>query len=652
MLKNLKIATKINLVAFIGVVGLIIVAGTVLPGLNSIGGEVEEISEYQIPLNTLVTEFETNILEEEILTYKIVIAAKEKHSDKLENIEHHIEQVENKTDMLIQKAEKLAKKAIEHNHNDHKAQKEYEKFLHEIETMDHLQVKFEKSLKTFEHDLVTGHLEHYEEELKELHHELKSMDGNISNLMHQMEGLLEHSTHQAEQDEHSLVSTIWTVEIIIFLLALIIPYIITQQIQHSLHDFESGLLSFFQYLNREISTTTNLDDTTSDEIGNMAKVVNQNIAKTKEAIEQDRRVIDDTITVLSEFEQGDLCQRVSTNSDNPSLQELTRLLNQMGGNIELNIDNVLDVLEEYSNSNYIKKVNTAGVKEHLLKLANGVNRLGESITDMLIDNKSNGMTLQDSATHLLTNVDVLNKNSNEAAVALEETAAAIEEITGNIGNNTKTVMNMSKFGKDVKDSVSSGQSLANQTTTAMDSINNEVIAISEAITVIDQIAFQTNILSLNAAVEAATAGEAGKGFAVVAQEVRNLASRSAEAANEIKALVENANKKANNGKKIATEMIDGYAHLNDSISKTLDLISDVEMASKEQEMGIIQINDSVNALDQQTQENASIAETTKSIAEQTNEIAFLVVRDANDKEFIGKDKVKAKFMGKEGKVKL
>ncbi|MCT7608932.1 methyl-accepting chemotaxis protein, partial [Aliarcobacter butzleri] len=92
---------------------------------------------------------------------------------------------------------------------------------------------------------------------------------------------------------------------------------------------------------------------------------------------------------------------------------------------------------------------------------------------------------------------------------------------------------------------------------------------NDSISVIDQIAFQTNILSLNAAVEAATAGEAGKGFAVVAQEVRNLASRSAEAAKEIKAIVENATNKANQGKEIATNMIDGYKELNQNISQTI-----------------------------------------------------------------------------------
>ena len=458
---------------------------------------------------------------------------------------------------------------------------------------------------------------------------------------------------QSANDEINsmIIQTIIESIILIIIVILLVAAISTKYIVKPMEKFQEGLLGFFKYLNRESSNVELLDDNFNDEIGEMSKVVNTNILKSKSGIEEDKRVIADTINVLAEFEQGDLCQRVKTSSSNPALKELTNLLNQMGDNMESNIDNVLNILEQYSNYNYINKVDTANIKEHLFKLANGVNLLGDSITAMLVENKSNGLTLQESSQILLGNVDTLNSSSNEAAASLEETAAALEQITSNISNNTNNIVQMANHANEVTSSVTKGQDLANQTTQAMEEINREVTEINDAITVIDQIAFQTNILSLNAAVEAATAGEAGKGFAVVAQEVRNLASRSAEAANEIKNLVENATNKASNGKKIADEMIEGYTHLNQSILHTIELISDVEMASKEQLSGIEQINTAVSLLDQQTQKNASVANTTKDISEQTQSIANTVVQNADEKEFNGKNSIKAKDLSRSNYTK-
>ena len=272
-------------------------------------------------------------------------------------------------------------------------------------------------------------------------------------------------------------------------------------------------------------------------------------------------------------------------------------------------------------------------------LITDINKLKDAITKMLMENKQIGMNLSSSSGSLLNNVDILNQNSNEAAARLEETAAAIEQITGNIRSTTENIVKMAGFASEVTLSSQKGEKLAKQTTVAMDEINSEVTSINEAITIIDQIAFQTNILSLNAAVEAATAGEAGKGFAVVAQEVRNLASRSAEAAREIKNLVENATNKADHGKRIADEMISGYMGLNENIAKTIELISDIETSSKEQQHGIEQINDAIGSLDNQTQKNAAIAAQTKEIAADTNDIAKDVIENVNSKEFTGKDKI-------------
>ena len=435
------------------------------------------------------------------------------------------------------------------------------------------------------------------------------------------------------------------------ILFIVISVLVANNIINSLNSFKDGLLGFFAYLNREASNTTLLEESNKDEFGQMAKVVNVNILKTKAGIEEDRKLIDETISVLGEFEQGDLSQRLNTKVSNPALMQLSTVINGMGDILEKNIENILDVLEKYSSYNYLNKVSTNGLKEQLLALANGVNSLGDSVTSMLKENKSNGLTLEQSSNVLLLNVDKLNLSSNEAAASLEETAAALEEITSNIRNNTESIAKMSMLSNGVTKAVNEGQAMANQTTTAMDEINVQVNLVNEAIGVIDNIAFQTNILSLNAAVEAATAGEAGKGFAVVAQEVRNLATRSAEAAKEIKAIVERATVKANEGKNIATNMIDGYKNLNSNISSTMNLISDIENASKEQLLGIEQINDAVNQLDQQTQQNAMIASQSHDIALSTDEIAKLIVSDANQKEFEGKNEVKAKEAGMKKEVK-
>ncbi len=281
---------------------------------------------------------------------------------------------------------------------------------------------------------------------------------------------------------------------------------------------------------------------------------------------------------------------------------------------------------EYTSYNYLNKVDNPNVQDHLLKLTTGVNLLGDSITSMLIENKRNGLTLNNSAHVLLENVDTLNLNA----------AASLEEITSTIINNTGNISKMSEYANKVTTSVQKGNELASQTTLAMDEINDQVNSINEAISVIDQIAFQTNILSLNAAVEAATAGEAGKGFAVVAQEVRNLASRSAQAAKEIKDLVGSANDKANEGKKISDEMINGYTVLNENIKKTIELIRHVEVSSAEQQLGIEQINSAITLQDQQTQKLASIAMQTQEVANDTSSISNKVVENTNQKQFVGK----------------
>jgi len=251
-----------------------------------------------------------------------------------------------------------------------------------------------------------------------------------------------------------------------------------------------------------------------------------------------------------------------------------------------------------------EKIEKNGMYGDFGSLLNSTELLGINISELLAQISNAGTSLGENTSILTSSARNLSQSSNKQAASLEETAAAVEEITQTIRESNANVSKMSNLSDDVTQSANQGEHLAKQTTQSMDEINNKVTAINDAISIIDQIAFQTNILSLNAAVEAATAGEAGKGFAVVAQEVRNLASRSADAASEIKTLVESANDTANSGKKIADEMIIGYDQLNGKIIETKEMIDKVLVATKEQSTAMTQINNTINELDKVTQENA------------------------------------------------
>ena len=400
---------------------------------------------------------------------------------------------------------------------------------------------------------------------------------------------------------------------------------------------KKGVENFFAFINFEKDDIELINVKSNDELGMMSKIINKNIEDTKMNIQKDRALIADTIRVTNEINKGHLNCKIELDSNNPSLNELKNIINEMLGTLNSNISNILNVLTSYSKLDFRSNLAPNNLEGIIKELEKDVNILGDVITQTLMENKKTGIILSNNANTLTQNMQGIASAANSQAASLEETAASLEEITANITNNTQTAIKMAGYGNKVKESITLGQDLANKTALSMEDINSQTSAINEAITVIDQIAFQTNILSLNAAVEAATAGEAGKGFAVVAGEVRTLASRSAEAAKQIKNLVENAQRKTQEGKDIASNMIKGYTELNENISITLDLIQNVTTASKEQSTGMIQINDAVNNLDQITQQNAQNASEANEIAQQTLDISNTIITQADAKEFNGKN---------------
>ncbi|RXJ79087.1 methyl-accepting chemotaxis protein [Arcobacter sp. F2176] len=430
------------------------------------------------------------------------------------------------------------------------------------------------------------------------------------------------------------------ISIISSLISLIIIAIIIllsiKQLNIYLKKISFGLESFFEFLNTKKSATKEIDINTTCEFGRMAHSINENVEKIKTSTQQDMALIDDVKGIASTITQGKFDSRVTKITSTDSLNELKDILNHMLEQLEnqvgKDINKIIHTLESYSNRDFTIKLGANSGK-----IGKEIIHMNEMITKMLQDSQEDGVSLKQSADNLSNSVRTISSNATKQAASLEETAASIEEITSNIEQTNIKAQQMHSISNETKDSATKGKQLATDTATSMDDINNTVLNISEAITMIDQIAFQTNILSLNAAVEAATAGEAGKGFAVVAQEVRNLASRSAEVAKDIKNLVETATEKANNGKNISSNMIEGFTTLENRIIETSNLINDVAAAANEQNLGIQQIADAVNMLDKVTQENAAIAEETNDIAKKTKEISDNVVIGVNKNNFNGKN---------------
>ena len=361
-------------------------------------------------------------------------------------------------------------------------------------------------------------------------------------------------------------------------------------------------------------------------------ITNSHLNELKDKEKQNKDVISETINIAQSVKEGILTNRIESTTNDESINSLKNVVNEMLEVLEKrigkNITDITNVLKDYSNYNF-----TSTISSNNGEIEKSINNLGNEISQLLNNSLDIANTLDESSQKLINNVNTLNSSSNQNAANLEETAAALEEITSTITNNTDTIKHIDNSSMKLTNSVKKGQELAQNTTNSMDEITDQVNLINESIIVIDQIAFQTNILSLNAAVEAATAGEAGKGFAVVAQEVRNLASRSAEAAKEIKGIVENATSKAAHGKEISNTMIVGYNELIEDIKNTSELISTISESSNEQQKGIVQINNTISQLDKHTQENASIANETNQIAQNTGRIAQEIIEDVNKKTF-------------------
>ena len=356
--------------------------------------------------------------------------------------------------------------------------------------------------------------------------------------------------------------------------------------------------------------------------------------------DEDLTVYGEIMLVCEKLSDGYTDDRISLKASDDKVNYISYTVNQALSNLSSSLDEVLHVLAQYEQNDYRSSANVELFRGgQLKKLLEGINSLQKGITTRVLQSYKIGLTMEHQSNILQDEVAKLNHSTERQAIAVEETAAAVEEVTVSINQNTSATIEMQEAAKILQHSAQTSISLATNTSKAMDNINKSTEDVYNAITVISQIAFQTNILSLNAAVEAATAGEAGKGFAVVAQEVRNLANRSADAAKTIQALMDELRTETEQGKKSSDAMDKEFTLLSQNVDSTLASLESIVHASKEQKSNIAQINSSIQSIDSATQLNSVATQKVNQIAIQTHNIANTLAASNKDVNFEGQSAV-------------
>ncbi|CAK9885906.1 MAG: Methyl-accepting chemotaxis protein III [Candidatus Erwinia impunctatus] len=240
--------------------------------------------------------------------------------------------------------------------------------------------------------------------------------------------------------------------------------------------------------------------------------------------------------------------------------------------------------------------------------ARAYNSLLSNVASSLSSVRLSAQSVSTASTQISAGNENLSARTEQQAASLEQTASSMSELSETVRQTAENTKMASQLAQGVRDISADSLQKVDTMLGTMSDIRNSSAKITDIISIIEGIAFQTNILALNAAVEAARAGEQGRGFAVVAGEVRSLAQRSSASAREIKELIESSIRFVNAGADQAEEVGKNMGRMRDSISQSSDLVDEISTAAQEQMLGIDQVHQAVNQMDDVTQQNASLVE--------------------------------------------